>query len=114
MLTQNDSMLMIQRNLNTTFILLLFSLLGTIFGLLGTFRSIMIFSETQIDSIQKKIEQRKALKEMVKRAKYIVFNCVSQDEVLSPAFQNAPDLNTIPRTNEDAELCYARHNSDAN
>jgi cell division protein FtsX len=78
--TQNSSMLLIQRNLNATFILLLFSLLGTVFGLLGTVRSVMIVVELRADSIRKKIEKTKKFKKMIGAAKNIEFSCAIEEE----------------------------------
>jgi hypothetical protein len=74
-LVKNSSMLLIQRNLNTTFILLVFSLMGTIYGLLASIKSLMIFVEGRVKAIEEKRAKRQKLQNMAQSIDHIVLNC---------------------------------------
>jgi hypothetical protein len=87
-LNQNNSMLLIQRNFNTTFVLLLFSLLGTIFGVLGAMKSIMIVVEKRAKSISETLIKRQAFEEMIKTVDSIQNNFEDKkndDEIIDPS-----------------------------
>jgi predicted Ser/Thr protein kinase len=54
---ENQSLLSTQRTFNNTFIAIVFTLLGSVFGLMQTIGSIMSFVESSNKSLKKKIEK---------------------------------------------------------
>jgi hypothetical protein len=68
-------MLLIQRNLNRTFVLLLFSFLGTVFGILGSLRSMMIVVEHRSEIILEKMKKRQSFSAMIDTVDHIRLNC---------------------------------------
>jgi FtsZ-binding cell division protein ZapB len=68
---QSDSMLAIKRTLNQKIALLLFSLLGTLAGLLGTFGSIMLAVEKRSEKIKEMISRNKMIQQATERIKML-------------------------------------------
>ena len=62
-----DSLLLTTRNLKATFYVTFSGLLGTLFGLLGSFGTCLGFTEKQIERIQKKCFKSLALIEAIQR-----------------------------------------------
>jgi uncharacterized SAM-binding protein YcdF (DUF218 family) len=75
-------MLLIQRNMNITFILLLFSLLGTVFGLLGAMKAFMIAAESYSVYLLEKLKKRQEFQKMLKTVSQIRINFEGETQTM--------------------------------
>jgi hypothetical protein len=102
-LNPNTSMLLIQRNLNTEFILLLFSLIGTIFGVLGAIQTFMTFVEKRSVYFLEKRKRREEFQNMLKTVRHIRSNFEEVDQKLE-------DLGSTHIKNDTSLICEYGNN----
>jgi hypothetical protein len=107
-LNQNNSMLVIQRNLNTTFILLVFSLLGTVVGVLGAIKAVMVVLESRSGYFLEKRKKRQAFQNMLKTVGRLSNNFEGLNEI--SAIQESTPLkhSSISRRHEYDDLLTSK------
>ncbi|OMJ95574.1 hypothetical protein SteCoe_990 [Stentor coeruleus] len=104
-ISQSDTLLYTKRTLKTNFVLIFSGLLGTVFGIMGSFGSIMAFVESKFLFIERKIDRSKKLKQIKKfRKKNINFLQDLQDESFEISNTSSKVLNSFMSEKELKEL----------
>ena len=91
-------MLLTTRSLNSNLAMVLFTLLGTIFGLLGSFGTIMAIIEDLSDSTKEKLEKRNKLDKIAGHHDKILLNFMKnskQEYEYTSLKRVAPVMNSL-------------------
>jgi hypothetical protein len=99
---ESQSLLITQRTFNNTFIAIIFTLLGSVFGLMQIIGSVMSFAENISESFQKKIKKIVRLGKIARQRKYLDNNFYQNEKPVITQIVNSkvcPDLTDINITN---------------